>query len=56
MTKEEEQWRKLAIEALAFIGALAKAYPMLKGRCEDFATNVIAEHCGPLAKEKKNEV
>lgn len=48
MSAAEKQWRRLAIEALQFIGELEKECPAVRTRCERFTASVIGEHCGPL--------
>lgn len=52
MSADEKQWRRLAIEALSFIGQIAKEIPAAKTRCEAFAANAIGEHCGPLIEDQ----
>lgn len=48
MSADEKQWRLLAIQALQFIGQLAKDCPAVQAKCERFAASAIGEHCGPL--------
>lgn len=53
MSAQEKQWRKLAIEALLFIGQLAKDYSAVRTKCERFAAEATGEHCGPLLPQTK---